>query len=91
MAQNPNGEVVGAHDAKSNLGQLLDRVERGERIIITRHGEPIARLVPFEEKFDQAKVLENIAGLDALAARIARRGVAVTQASLRASVDDGRS
>jgi prevent-host-death family protein len=37
---------VGAFEAKNTLGTLLDRVERGEEIIITRHGKPVARLVP---------------------------------------------
>lgn len=36
----------GAFEAKNKLGALLDRVEEGEEIIITRHGKPIARLVP---------------------------------------------
>lgn len=35
---------VGAHDAKTCLTELLDRVERGEEIVITRHGRPVARL-----------------------------------------------
>ncbi|HYW48447.1 MAG TPA: type II toxin-antitoxin system prevent-host-death family antitoxin [Bryobacteraceae bacterium] len=37
---------VGAFEAKNTLGTLLDRVERGEEIVITRHGKPVARLVP---------------------------------------------
>jgi len=37
---------IGAFEAKNTLGSLLDRVEQGEEIIITRHGKPIARLVP---------------------------------------------
>jgi prevent-host-death family protein len=36
----------GAFAAKNKLGTLLDLVEAGEEIIITRHGKPIARLVP---------------------------------------------
>ena len=39
-------ESVGAYEAKTHLPQLLDRVARGEEILITRHGRPIARLVP---------------------------------------------
>ena len=39
-------DAVGAYAAKTHLGQLLDRVERGERITITRHGRPVAELVP---------------------------------------------
>lgn len=37
---------VGAFEAKNTLGSLLDRVERGEEIVITRRGKPVARLVP---------------------------------------------
>jgi prevent-host-death family protein len=37
---------VGAYQAKTHLPQLLDRVEHGETIVITRHGKPIAKLVP---------------------------------------------
>jgi prevent-host-death family protein len=37
---------VQSSDAKAHLPQLLDEVERGETIIITRHGRPIARIVP---------------------------------------------
>jgi prevent-host-death family protein len=39
---------VGAFEAKNTLGALLDRVEQGEEIVITRHGKPVARLVPNE-------------------------------------------
>ena len=34
------GLTVGARDAKTHFGQLLDRVEHGEVFVITRHGEP---------------------------------------------------
>jgi prevent-host-death family protein len=34
------------HEAKSNLSKLVERVEAGEEIVITRRGEPAARLVP---------------------------------------------
>jgi prevent-host-death family protein len=37
---------IGAFEAKNKLGQLLDLVERGEEITITRHGKEVARLVP---------------------------------------------
>ena len=37
---------IGAFEAKNTLGALLDRVLEGEEIVITRHGKPVARLVP---------------------------------------------
>jgi len=39
-------ESIGAFDAKTRLSELLERVRKGESFVITRHGHPIARLVP---------------------------------------------
>ena len=49
---------IGAFEAKNTLGSLLDRVERGEEVVITRHGKPVARLVPNEDRLnrEQAQV-----------------------------------
>jgi prevent-host-death family protein len=38
--------TVGAFEAKTHLSSLLEPVARGEEVMITRHGRPIARLVP---------------------------------------------
>lgn len=46
---------IGAFEAKNKLGSLLDRVEQGEEVIITRHGKPVARLVPNVSKGDQSQ------------------------------------
>lgn len=40
-------KTVNTHEAKTHLSQLLKRVAAGEEIVISRAGEPIARLVPF--------------------------------------------
>jgi prevent-host-death family protein len=45
--------VVGAFDAKNKLGHLLDLVERGEEVTITRHGKEVARLVPVRRGFNR--------------------------------------
>ena len=37
---------IGAYEAKTHLPALLERVARGEQITITKHGKPVARLVP---------------------------------------------
>lgn len=41
-----DASVVGAYDAKTHFSELLERVAGGEEITITRHGSPVARLVP---------------------------------------------
>ena len=43
-------ETIGAFEAKTHLAALLERVSRGERFTITRHGKPIARLEPVEQR-----------------------------------------
>jgi prevent-host-death family protein len=41
---------VSVHEAKTHLSHLLLRVARGEEIVITRAGKPVAKLVPIEPK-----------------------------------------
>ncbi len=41
-------QTIGAYEAKTHLPRLLERVASGETLTITRHGRPIARLVPVE-------------------------------------------
>jgi prevent-host-death family protein len=47
--------LVGAFEAKNKLGQLLDLVEQGEEVTITRHGREVARLVPIHPTHDRDK------------------------------------
>jgi prevent-host-death family protein len=53
---------IQSSEAKTHLAQLLDAVEEGEVIVITRHGRPIARLVP-EADQKRANVMRAIADL----------------------------
>jgi prevent-host-death family protein len=46
---------IGAFEAKNTLSALLDRVENGEEIVITRRGTPVAKLVPAKPGFDREK------------------------------------
>jgi prevent-host-death family protein len=56
---------IQASDAKTHLSRLLDEVERGETIVITRHGRAIARMVP-ESHRRQEEIDKAIAGIKAL-------------------------
>jgi prevent-host-death family protein len=85
----PNTSSVGAHQAKTRLPALLDRVERGEEIVITRFGRPIARLVPAADRTDEA-VDAAIDGLITLRRTLSGRGVNFTDAEIRALRDEGR-
>lgn len=80
---------VQASDAKTHLPRLLDEVERGHTIIITRHGRPIARIVP-EVSSRQVEIAKVVEQLRALRASIAARGEALTWDELRTFRDEGR-
>lgn len=59
-------QEIGAFEAKNTLGSLLDRVQQGEEIVITRHGVPVARLVPNSGRRDPDQAQ---AALDRIRAR----------------------
>ena len=65
-------ETVGAFEAKTHLAELLDRVGRGETIIITRHGVPAARLVPIAGVQGKLSHQEVVDGMRALRRRVKR-------------------
>ena len=46
--------TIGSYEAKTHLPALLKRVEAGESLTITRHGRPVARLVPIHETGGEA-------------------------------------
>lgn len=49
--------TIGAFEAKNRLSELLTAAENGEVVMITKHGRPIAKLVPIDD-FDRAKARE---------------------------------
>lgn len=54
VATSPTDRTVSAYEAKTHLSALLERAGHGETITITKHGHPIARLVPIDDS-DRAK------------------------------------
>jgi prevent-host-death family protein len=61
---------IGAFEAKNTLGALLDRVQQGEEIVITRHGRPVARLVPNQGGIDHDQTRVAAARIRARAAQL---------------------
>ena len=62
---------IQASEAKTHLPQLLDEVEQGASVVITRHGRPIARLIP-EESILRGARSEAVERLKALRATLPR-------------------
>ena len=74
--------TVGAYEARTNLSRLLEDVESGETISITRHGREVAQLVPVREHPGRNEVVSAL--------RAARSGVVRSGTSLRRMIEAGR-
>ena len=77
--------TVGVFEAKNRLTALLDEVEEGGEVLITRRGKPVARLVPADAGFDRAKAERAAEGL-----RAASRGLTLGGLSLKELISEGR-
>jgi prevent-host-death family protein len=77
--------TVGVFEAKNRLTSLLDEVEEGGEVLITRRGKPVARLVRADVGFDRAKARRAADGL-----RAASKGVTLGGLSLKELIDEGR-
>ena len=76
--------TVGAFEAKTHLSTLLDRVARGEEVVITKHGKPVARLVSAAH-IDRARAGETVDRL-----KLLRKGTTLGGISWKSLRDAGR-
>ncbi len=77
-------QKVGAYEAKTHLPKLLERVMKGERIIITKHGVPVAVLQPpdIEKTVDVLTVIDEL--------RKFREKQSLDGLSIREMIEEGR-
>jgi prevent-host-death family protein len=76
--------TVGAYEAKTHLSELLDKVEAGEHVTITRHGVPVAVLGPVGEP-DRQRVREAIRKIRELG-----KGKSLGGLTIREMIEEGR-
>ena len=76
---------VGALEAKNKFSALLDQVERGSEIVITRRGRAVAKLVPTGSGFDRARAKRAADGL-----REASKGVKLRGLKIKDLINLGR-
>ncbi len=77
--------TVGVFEAKNHLTALLDEVEGGGEVIITRRGKPIARLTALESGFNRARARIAAEGL-----RAASKGQTLGGLTLKELISEGR-
>lgn len=68
---------VGAYDARTRFAELLERVQQGDEITITRHGVPVARLVPVRKASTAAERQAAINAMRELAAKNRLEGLRI--------------
>lgn len=73
MSQAKN--TVGAYEAKTRLSELLEKVEQGQEIVITKHGAAVARLVPVKKQTSERERLAAIERIQSLAAGLTLGGL----------------
>lgn len=79
-------ECVGSFEAKTHLPQLLERVANGEEIIITKHGKPVAKLVPVRPTKPEPDVKQVIEEMKAF-----RKGNTLGEGiTIRDLIEEGR-
>jgi prevent-host-death family protein len=85
MTMRRSNNRVGAYEAKTHLAELLEKVEAGEEITITKHGAPVAKLVPIKKV---ASPEERVAAIQ----RIQRlgRGLSLGGLKIKDLVSEGR-
>jgi prevent-host-death family protein len=79
-------KTVGAFEAKNRLGNLLDLVEQGEEVTITRHGRPVARLVgPAKAAVDRSDAMKAVEEIKAMS-----KGVTLGGIPIKELIEEGR-
>jgi prevent-host-death family protein len=82
--------TVTAFEAKTRFGELLERVAKGEEVVITRHDKPVARLIPEgAQRLDEVR--RSVQGLRDLQQAIRRRTKAkLSDRDVRSAIEEGR-
>lgn len=75
---------IGTFEAKTHLPKLLERVQKGEHFVITKHGRPIAELVPIRAQ-DSDKIRVAIDNLKSF-----QKNHSLGDLSVRDLIDEGR-
>ena len=84
---------VGMFEAKTNLSSLVEEVERGKDVVITRHGKPVAKLVPVVKsarKFTPRQVEKRRQALIELLEIGRKLKLNLTREEIKQSIEEGR-
>jgi prevent-host-death family protein len=81
---------VGMFEAKTNLSSLVEEVEKGGEVIITRRGKPVAKLVRAEDRITPAQIAKQRQAVAQLREMARKRGLRVSHEEIKSWIKEGR-
>jgi prevent-host-death family protein len=81
---------VGMFEAKTNLSALIEEVEKGGAVVITRHGKPVAKLVRAHPELTEAEMAERREAIEGLRKIAKKLNIRATQEEIKSWIEEGR-
>ena len=81
---------VGIFEAKTHLSSLVDEVEKGDEIVITRHGKPVAKLVRAQAELTEEQIARRRKAWQELREIGRRLNIKATQEEIKSWIEEGR-
>ena len=81
---------VGMFEAKTNLSALVEEVEKGGQVVITRHGKPVAKLVRATPELTPEEIEERRKAIEGLRALSRKINIKATPEEIKSWINEGR-
>jgi prevent-host-death family protein len=81
---------VGIFEAKTHLSRLVDEVEKGGEVVITRHGKPVARLIRAQSELTEEQIARRHKAIAELREIAKRLNIRATQEEIKSWIEEGR-
>jgi prevent-host-death family protein len=81
---------VGIFEAKTNLSSLVEQAEKGQEIVITRHGKPVAKLVRADERHSPEAIARRRQAIAEIREMARKRGQLISPEEIKSWIEEGR-
>jgi prevent-host-death family protein len=83
-------KTIGIFEAKTHLSSLVDEVEKGREVVITRHGRPVAKLVRAQAELTKEQIAQRRKAVAELREIAKRLNIRATQEEIKSWIEEGR-
>ena len=81
---------VGMFEAKTNLSALVEEVEKGGSVVITRHGKPVAKLIRAEPELTPEEIAQRTEAIEGLRKLARKINIKATPEEIKSWINEGR-